>query len=47
MIIKLSKTRCFRHLDVVIITNLTAKAARILTKGLPFLSYRTLSKNYR
>jgi hypothetical protein len=47
MIIKLLKIHCFRHLDVVIIINLTAEAAGVLTKGLSFLSYSTLLKNYR
>ena len=47
VIIKLLKIRCFRHLDIIIITNLTAKAARVLTKGLPFLSSRILLENYR
>ena len=47
MIVKLLRTRCFRHLDVVIITNFIAKAAGVLIKGLPFLSGRTLLENYR
>ena len=47
VIIKLLITYCFRHLDVIIIINLIAKAAGVLTKGLPFLSGRILLENYR
>ena len=45
-IVKLLKIRYFRHLDIIITINFTIKAAKILTKGLPFLSSKTLSKNY-
>ena len=47
MIIKLLRIHYFRHLDIVIIINLTAKAAGVLIKGLPFLSCKILLKNYR
>ena len=47
MIIKLLRICYFRHLDIIIITNLTAEAAGVLTKRLPFLSRKILLENYR
>jgi len=38
--------RYLRYLDIIIIINFTAKAAKVLTKGLPFLSGRTVLKYY-
>jgi len=40
--VKFLRTRCLKHLDVIIIINLTTEAAGVLTKGLSFLSGRTV-----